>query len=315
MNVESNKGRRLRPALSRFSAMLIEEARDLTGLTFEQLDEEFDFEIGQSRRYSLYPWQKKNRGPQAGGTQALENRVAKLLKRSAHNIVVTNSAKINLENIHLSEEVEGKIGAGLNLRDFEAVHFQLNYEGDWPTYRRLKSHRPWLHPGPSINKLLTTDAHEKWPEMLRLYSWQWGVLWDQGLPWLSREALGIDPNVPIESFLPELTAKAMRERMLLPILAKISRGRELLSIWEDALLSGCNDSTLDLIFERVTSAAKTTENHIKRHGPEILIDLQSDINDDNDQPPEPDNGPSDEYSPSFESKYFPDLENKSQAAS
>ncbi len=315
MNVESNKGRRLRPALSRFSAMLIEEARDLTGLTFEQLDEEFDFEIGQSRRYSLYPWQKKNRGPQAGGIQELENRVAKLLKRSAHNIVVTNSAKIDLENIHLSEEVEGKIGAGLNLRDFEAVHFQLRYEGEWPTYRSLKSHRSWLHPRPSINKLLTSGTHEQWPEMLRLYSWQWGVLWDQGLPWLSRETLGIEPNSPIESFLPELTAKAMRERMLLSILGKTSRGRALLLVWEDALLSGGSDSTLNLIFERVISAAEAIESLIKRHGPEILINLQSDINDSNSRPPEPGNGPPDEYFPAFGGNYFPDLENESQAAS
>lgn len=75
-NIGPNKGRRLRAALSRFSAMLIEEARSVSGLSYAQLDEALGLSEGQAYRYSLYPMEAKTRAPQAGSIQRLENRVA-----------------------------------------------------------------------------------------------------------------------------------------------------------------------------------------------------------------------------------------------
>lgn len=236
MNIDSNRGRRLRPALSRFSAMLIEEARDLTGLTFEQLDEELNLPCGQSRRYSLHPWEKKNRAPQAAGIQELESRVAKLLKRSAHIVVVENNAKIDVENLDQADSLEGRPCDILNLRNFDAEVFQLGYEGDWPTYRRLKTYSSWLYDNVRIFDLVKWGAHDKWPEMLRLYAWQWGILWDRGLPWLNRESLDASADEPIELFLPKVTEVAMRERVIIGQLNGIFDGREFLSLVEACLL-------------------------------------------------------------------------------
>lgn len=255
MNVGQNKGRRLRAALSRFSAMLIEEARDISGMSFSQLDEKLDIPEGQSYRYSLYPMRSKTRAPQAGGIQGLENRVAKLLKRSAHTIVVLNNAKlINTENIFLVDTIERKPSEELNLREFDGALFELGYEGDWPTYRHLKLR----------------------PENLRFYAWQWGIRWDKDSPWCSREAWGIHPSAPIESFWPELTSKIMQDRKLISILQKTSSGRRIEAYWKHALLTIGNSAILDEIYARVLLAAEATEKLIKRGGVNALTDFQSD---------------------------------------
>lgn len=194
-NIGPNKGRRLRIALSRFAAMLIEEARDFTGLTFEQLDEALELKEGEAIRYSRYPIERGTRAPNADDIQDLENRVASLLKRSAHTIVVENNAVLNADPY--ADPVIGAPHSGMNLRDLDATDIQLGYEDDWPTYRRLKYSPPLEGVRP-----------------LDLYLWQWGILWDKGLlpePW-TRGALGLPQSTPVEEFLPDLVQNAKRQR-------------------------------------------------------------------------------------------------------
>ena len=124
-NVGTNKGRRLRVALMRFSAMLIEEARDLTGLPYAELDAQLGLPDGQSYRYSLYPIQKKSRAPQAGSIQELENRVARLLKRTAHKIVVEN--RILFDGVRpgwQSDVLMGTPNVCMNVLHFENSQFK-----------------------------------------------------------------------------------------------------------------------------------------------------------------------------------------------
>jgi len=213
MNVGENKGRRLKLALSRFAAMLIEEARDLTGFSYTQLDEKLDLPDGQSYRYSLYPITAKTRAPQAAGIQELENRVARLLKRAPHKIVVENNSKLAEGSPFSDSHVEDMVGEKLNLREYDALDFQLGYEYDWPTYRRLKYDPEVLFSsGEKIFELMQLGAHDRWPELLRLYSWQWGVLWDKDLPWLSRFEFGISEDWDIEFFLMHYTTNVLLQR-------------------------------------------------------------------------------------------------------
>ncbi|XYJ88709.1 Transposase [Cupriavidus necator] len=192
-NIGPNRGRRLRIALSRFAAMLIEEARDFTGLTFEQLDEALELKEGEAIRYSRYPIERGTRAPNADDIQDLEDRVARLLKRPAHTVVVENNAVLNADPY--ADPVIGEPRSGMNLRDLDATDVQLGYEGDWPTYRRLKYSPP-----------------TRGVRVLDLYLWQWGILWDKGvLPW-SREALGLPQSTPVEEFLPALVQEVKRQR-------------------------------------------------------------------------------------------------------
>jgi hypothetical protein len=222
MNVGENRGRRLKLALSRFAAMLIEEARDLTGFSYLQLDEKLGLPDGQAYRYSLYPITAKTRAPQAAGIQELENRVARLLKRAPHKIVVENNSKLAEGSLFSDSHVEDIVGGKLNLRDYDALDFQLGYEYDWPTYRRLKYDPEVLFcSGEKIFELIQLGAHNRWPEMLRTYAWQWGILWDRGLPWLSRSEFGISEKWDIEFVVAHLTAERMaaREKFRLAVLA------------------------------------------------------------------------------------------------
>lgn len=194
-NIAKNKGRRLRIALCRFGAMLIEEARDITGLSFAALDDALDLPEGQAFRYSLYPIRDKTRAPQAAGIQGLENRVAKLLKRSVNIVVIENNA-LTAQGPFTDLAIDLPAG-GIDLRSVDEHDLQLGYEDDWPTYRRLKYSKPQ-------NGLRLID----------LYAWQWGVLWDRGAlqdPW-TREAQGLPPEAPVESFLPALVQHAKAER-------------------------------------------------------------------------------------------------------
>lgn len=171
--------RRLRPALQQFAAMLIEEAHDISGLSYEALDEQFGFSAGLCLRYRA-----KKRAPQADEIQNLENLVARLLKRPAHVVLITDNSKITYDG--LAGVSIGAPDCGMNLREDDDAFLQLVYEDDWPTYRRLKY-------GRSIGGIRTMD----------LYRWQWGCLWDKGLlqePW-TRACQGLDGHTPIEDFL------------------------------------------------------------------------------------------------------------------
>lgn len=136
-NVGPNKGRRLRAALSRFAAMLISEAQYVSGLSHAQLDEALGLSDGQSFRYSLYPLRAKTRAPQAGSIQQLENRVAALLKRPAHKVVVEDNRLLLGSISPFTNNAIGTPSDRLDLETSEATDFQLGYEGDWPTFRRL----------------------------------------------------------------------------------------------------------------------------------------------------------------------------------
>lgn len=173
MNVGENKKRRLNRALQRFAAMLIEEASDLSGLPKSKLAEAMGLSDDQVKRYIRLPGMKNSRAPQAAAVQQLENRVAKLLKRSAHTVVVENNTKLGGSDAYFSEGVEGRPGDDLNLREFDLGSFQLGYEGDWPTYRRLKTHQAWATGSVKVKSLIKNRvAFERWPEMLRSYAWQ-----------------------------------------------------------------------------------------------------------------------------------------------
>ncbi|MDY7579311.1 hypothetical protein RGU70_13400 [Herbaspirillum sp. RTI4] len=215
MNLGQNRGKRLKPALARFASMLIEEAKDITGLTYPQLDEALGIEIGQAIRYSQFSKGKENpRAPHAAGIQGLENRVARLLRRTAHVVVVENNAKIGPGGFEQPDFIEGAPGDGLNLRAGDSEDFQLGYDGGWPTYRSLKADPTTIFCRyPPIYELVTQELHDDWHEMLQIYSWQWGVLWDRGLPWLSREAMEVAANTSIDAAVEEMTAQAMQKRV------------------------------------------------------------------------------------------------------
>jgi hypothetical protein len=207
MNLGKNKGRRLRGALSRFASMLIEEARDLTGMTHTDLDAALELPEGQSYRYSLYPMQSKTRAPQAASIQQLENRVAKLLKRVPHQIVIYDNAKLmEMNEVEFVEDAIGKPSSDMNLRNSHEYDLQLGYEADWPTYRRLKIE----------------------PEKLKLYQWQWGIFWDRTQPCPYRKMFGVREDVPVEQCLAQIMEAAMRQAKLFDLLCRTKAGQELL---------------------------------------------------------------------------------------
>jgi len=163
--------------------MLIQETKHIGELnSYRELDEALDLPDGQSLRYDQYPIGAKTRAPQAASIQELENRVAKFLKRRAHKVIVENNR---------TRQDMGTPTDAVDLREFSSIDFQLGYEGDWPTYRRL----------------ITSE-----PDLIELYCWQWGVLWDRGLPGLSRIEWGIPSDTPIEPFIRSLTADKMEDR-------------------------------------------------------------------------------------------------------
>lgn len=170
--------------------MLIEEARDVGGYTFAELDVLLDVEDGTTSRYA-----QRKRAPNAEDIQDLENKVARLLKRPAHMVVIENNGLADESGF--ADLEFGFPDKALNLRDIPAYSLQLGYDSDWPTYRRLKY-----------------SPHRGGQSLLSLYAWQWGILWDRGVlaaPW-TREALGLDPNTPVEVFLPKMVEDAKAER-------------------------------------------------------------------------------------------------------
>lgn len=193
-NIGPNEGRKLHGALNRFAAILIDEAKDLTGYSYAQLDVLLDLPEGQSYRYSLYPRRKKSRAPQAGSIQQLENRVAKVLKRHAHKVVIRDNSIVQQAGVEGADGIIGTPDDQPSLDGAEWWHLELVYEHDWPTYRRLKGRSVIQH-----------------------YLWQWGILWDRGVlpfPW-SREILGVPHDMPVESFLPSLTQAQVHLRVAL----------------------------------------------------------------------------------------------------
>ena len=197
-NVGPNEGRRLRMASSRFTAMLIEEAKDLSGLTYAKLDEALGFELGRCTQYSRYPVREKTRAPQADELQNLENLVARLLLRPAHVLKIENLALLTTDE-PFADIVVGEPDLALDLREFQQIDFVITYEDDWPTYRRLKYDSIALLTGQSL---------------VALYAWQWGILYDRKmLPEHFAESLGhMTGKVALETAIPNLMARAKAER-------------------------------------------------------------------------------------------------------
>ncbi|MDY7544627.1 hypothetical protein RGU75_00035 [Glaciimonas sp. CA11.2] len=266
---QKNMGRRLKPALNRFSSMLIEEALELSSLTIEQLDEVLDFTPGIA---GSYLHQKKDRGPQAGSIQELENRVAKLVKRTAHTIVVENTYKVIFENYRFPDSIEGKPADNLNLRKYAPFCYELRYEDNWPTFNDLKHKNGnfpiFITPDRSIRSILKYGAYDELPIDFCHFSFQWGVLWDTGIPWLKRESFGISPNAHIDSFLPKLTEKRIRYKKSECFLSRTIEGRELLSELKKTTEMGCDSSKIKSIYERILTAGEIAEkSYIKLSSP------------------------------------------------
>ena len=195
--------------------MLIEEAHDISGLSYEALDEQFGFSAGLCLRYRA-----KKRAPQADGIQNLENLVARLLKRPAHVVLIYDYSKVTKHDL-LNVTIETP-DRKMNLRDRDNAFLQLGYEDDWPTYRRLKY-------GRTIGGIRTID----------LYRWQWGCLWDKGIlqePW-TRAYLGLNADTPIEDFL-EKSVIAWKEQ-------EHRKADELIVMTGTRIFSGSRNGLLD----------------------------------------------------------------------
>ena len=197
-NIGPNEGRRLRMAFSRFTAMLIEEAQDFTGLSYEKLDQAFGFAPGRCTQYARYPVRKKTRAPQADELQNLENLVARLLLRPAHVLKIENLALLTIDD-PTKNIVVGEPDLNLDFRTFQQVDFVITYEDDWPTYRRLKYDPMTLLTGQSL---------------VALYAWLWGILYDrQMLPEHFADMLGhLTGKIALETAIPNLMARAKAER-------------------------------------------------------------------------------------------------------
>jgi hypothetical protein len=189
--------------------MLIEEARDLSGLTYENLDEAFGFSSGKCYGYSKYPMRPKTRAPQADEIQNLENLVARLLRRPAHIVVIED--RMSPRSAFRLVNVVGEPDLAMDLRKFGEHDLQLGYENDWPTYRRLK-----YSPQAVIHGI----------DMVGLWAWQYASYWEREVltaPW-TRQVQGIRDDIPVEKFLPSLVEKVSRERLAFYCSANLPAG-------------------------------------------------------------------------------------------
>ena len=155
--------------------MLVQEAHEISGLSYEKLNEQLPLVVGDAARYAIGNCGKKARTPHLDRIQELEDKVAGLLKRPAHKVVVED----NLLGVQDPLRQDLSIGlpkSGMSWSKLDSAVLQFGYEFDWPTYRRLKL-------GGNI----------------RLWAWQYGILWDRG--YFQREHFGVPADEPIESFL------------------------------------------------------------------------------------------------------------------
>ncbi|WP_155623532.1 hypothetical protein [Burkholderia vietnamiensis] len=202
--------------------MLIREARDFTklddaaldralGQSFPARDESSDIPIAKSGGATAsYRYVSALRAPQAGAIQSLENRVAKLLGRPAHLIVIKDATQRGRADplIYLAP------ASGLK-RHAEAEEIDLGYDNDWPTYSDFLQYGKF-------------DIDHPWhdqPALIKAFGWQWGCLWDRApddyrqrwcrqfrqIPrqWLSYwcERANISEDLAMEALLPLLVRK------------------------------------------------------------------------------------------------------------
>ncbi|MFC4275335.1 hypothetical protein [Achromobacter aloeverae] len=204
----SHRGDRLHLARQRFSAMLIDEVKDIAGMTLPQIDEalqkaglrsKVDTRTNMAARYSHWLPGPDGRAPTAGDIQEFEDKVAAVLERPAHKVLVYRYIKPEYDQV----EVLGAPGDRLDLGDASPVDLYLDYEDDWPTYRRLKADR--------LRRRIRGTAR---PDLIDLYAWQWGVLWKKTAerePVFSWEEIGLPSEQSIAANLEELVRQGKRE--------------------------------------------------------------------------------------------------------
>jgi hypothetical protein len=167
VNIETNRGQRLRPALQRFARGLIAEAHDLSGLAYAELDKHLaPRRVDWDGQVSRYASKAKDRAPPASAIQSLEDRVAHLLKRKARRICVHTPCGGSLGAPRPSKE----------LRLLDAHHVSLGYEDGWPSYLDLVTRQ---------------DESDRPGDRFKSFAWQWGILWGrQDFQWLNKIGRG-----------------------------------------------------------------------------------------------------------------------------
>jgi hypothetical protein len=173
-----NKGRRLRLATCRFLAMLIREARDITSLSYDALAEPraLGLELHSLVRFAVYPPRSKTRAP-LSMAQRLENRVANLLGRPAHPVVIECTHHAVLNGPGWPYWVDPRVSDSTEVtwrrdRDFpgaEQEDFKLAYGDSWPDYGQLSS-------AGGFNPSMPWSDQ---PELIQQFSFQWGALWNR----------------------------------------------------------------------------------------------------------------------------------------
>jgi hypothetical protein len=101
--------------------------------------------------------------------------------------------------------------------------------------------------------------------MLRLYAWQWGILWERGVPSLNRETFGVKNDAKIESFLPEMTENAMCDRRAFAVVGGFTIGRKMLDAFEQATLKG-DDDLIDHALTLIATTSEAIENMVQLVG-------------------------------------------------
>lgn len=169
------KKRRLQNGLQRLAESLLQEAQRVGRVTLEKLDELLDLGSGECERYAASPNAVRKRAPSAAAIQRLENGLAALLKRPRRQVVVIDSR---------TRKQIGIPCKGTDFRNYSPSDLSLAYAGGWPTYGEM------------------IESGKLWADYLfATHIWQWGLLWEKGVPELSRAELGIPDDVPVDELI------------------------------------------------------------------------------------------------------------------
>lgn len=195
-----SRGSLLKEASCQFAAMLMEELRDIGGYRSPRsLMEALESAGLATERVKHYisTNKKKIRGPSRAALQQLENKVAKILRRPAHIVVIYDANRLYGSGDPCETMVKISAKYPRWMEGTKTCLLELGYDANWPTYRRLK--------------MAGEEAKAR-------YAWQWGVLWEQGA--YLREALGVHQDQSIDAYIAERVQQAkvhelasQRERM------------------------------------------------------------------------------------------------------
>jgi hypothetical protein len=195
--------------------MLIREAKDISSLSNEALAEKLGLALDSLVRFAVYPPRSKTRAP-LWMAQVLENRVANLLGRPAHPVIIecTHNTVLNgpgwpyWVDPRVSDSVKIKWRRDRDLPGAEENDFKLAYGDSWPDYGQLGSSGGF-------------DASMSWcdqPALIQQFAFHWGVLWmrpgkypfPNGMhEWQEREYLvpmGITAEQFVETMLSEISS-------------------------------------------------------------------------------------------------------------